>query len=197
MQGLQAAHYVRVQLERQENLSEGLQTLRDRLGGHENLIDKLKAAIRPDCGLLARDGNFIAERYSAALDELRSLRDESKRLIAALQQKYSEQSGIATLKIRFNNVLGYYIEITQTHQSKVLSEFIHRQTLANNLRYTTVELSELERKIGEAADRALKLELELFAELMAVLQKSPNRASLKRRGRWRLSMYSQGWPSWR
>ncbi len=175
MQGLQAAHYVRVQLEKQEELPDGLQTLRNQLGGHEELISTLKSAIKTDCGLLARDGNFIAERYSAALDEFRALRDESKRLIAALQQKYCESTGINTLKIRFNNVLGYYIEITQTHQSKVLSEFIHRQTLANNLRYTTVELSELERKISEAADRALKLELEIFAELVADVHTSQGR----------------------
>ena len=139
--GLQSAHRVRVQLEKQESLSDGLISLREKLGGHENLIEKLKSSLKADAGLFARDGNFIAEGYSAALDELRALRDESKRLIAALQQKYCERSGIGTLKIRFNNVLGYYIEITQTHQSKVSSDFIHRQTLANNLRYTTVVLS--------------------------------------------------------
>lgn len=169
--GLEAAHRVRMELEKQESpdLSDGLMSLRDRLGGHETLIETLKSAIKADCGLLARDGNFIAEKFSAALDEFRALRDESKRLIAALQQKYCDETGIGSLKIRFNNVLGYYIEITQTHQSKVLEKFIHRQTLANNLRYTTVELGELERKIGEAADRALKLELELFGELTAAI----------------------------
>ena len=165
--GLQAAQRIRVYLEKQEKpeLPEELTRLRDRLGGHEELVSRIQGAIRPDCGLLARDGNFIAPGYSAALDELCALRDEGKRLIAALQQKYCEQTGIAILKIRYNNMLGYYIEITSAHQSKVTTDFIHRQTLANNLRYTTVELSELERKIGEAADRALKLELELFAEL--------------------------------
>jgi len=175
MGGLTAAQLVRVQLEKQEPLAEGLETLREKLGGHEDLIGKLKMAIKNDCGLFVRDGNFIAEHYSAALDELRGLRDESKRVIATLQQKYCEATGIATLKIRFNHMLGYYIEITQTHQSKVIPEFIHRQTLANNLRYTTVELSELERKIGEAADRALKLELEIFAELLGDVHKSQSR----------------------
>ncbi len=166
MEGLQAAHLVRVQLEKQEaEPPDELLSLRDRLSGHEELVATLRAALKPDGGLLARDGNFVADGYSAALDELRSLRDESKRLIANLQQKYAQATGIGSLKIRFNNVLGYYIEITQTHQSKVLESFIHRQTLVGSLRYTTVELSELERKIGEAADRALKLELEIFAEL--------------------------------
>ncbi len=165
---LKAAHHVRVLLERQEQpeITDSLAVLRNALGGHESLIETLTAAIKEDAGLFARDGNFIAENFSPALDELRTLRDESKRLIVALQQKYIDGTGINTLKIRFNNVLGYYIEITQTHQSKVSTDFIHRQTLANNLRYTTVELSELERKISEAADKALKLELELFAELV-------------------------------
>ncbi|MDE3016420.1 MAG: DNA mismatch repair protein MutS [Pseudomonadota bacterium] len=173
--GLKSAQRVRVSLEKQDDLLDGLCSLRDRLGGHEELIETLSAAINPEAGIFARDGNFIAEKYSAALDELRGLRDESKRMIAALQQQYSERTGINTLKIRFNNVLGYYIEITQTHQSKVVADFIHRQTLANNLRYTTVELSELERKIGEAADKALKTELEIFAALAESLEEAAPR----------------------
>ena len=169
--GLTSAQAARVLLEKHEDLPNGLCSIRDKLGGHEELIETLSSAIKTEAGFFARDGNFIAEGYSAALDELRALRDESKRLIASLQQKYSEATGINTLKIRFNNMLGYYIEITQTHQSKVASDFIHRQTLANNLRYTTVELSELERKIGEAADKALKTELEIFAALAEDIQK--------------------------
>ncbi|MFO0388277.1 MAG: DNA mismatch repair protein MutS [Alphaproteobacteria bacterium] len=165
---LRAAHHLRVLLERQEQpeLPDGLVELRDALGGHETLIETLTTALKEDAGVFARDGNFIADEYSAALDELRKLKNEGTRLIAALQQKYVNATGINTLKIRFNNVLGYYIEITQIHQAKVSTDFIHRQTLANNLRYTTVELSELERKIAEAADKALKLELEIFADLV-------------------------------
>jgi DNA mismatch repair protein MutS len=173
MQGLLCAHRVRVQFEKHESeLPVVLVMLRDTLGGHEVLIETLGGAIKQDCGMFARDGNFIAAGYHAALDELRALRDEGKRLIAALQQKYIEQTGINTLKIRFNNVLGYYIEITQTHQSKVTPDFIHRQTLVGNLRYSTVELSELERKISEAADKALKVELELFEELLQQVMRS-------------------------
>lgn len=173
MQGLLAAHRVRVQLEKhqQPELPQGLVDIRGKLGGHEALIEMLGAAIKPDCGLLMRDGNFIAAGYHAALDELRGLRDEGKRLIAALQQKYIQQTGINSLKIRFNNVLGYYIEITPANQSKVTDEFIHRQTLVGNLRYSTVELSELERKIGEAAGKALKVELDIFGELLGDIQK--------------------------
>ena len=118
---LKAAQEVRLLLEREDtqDISDGLYTLRTQLGGHESLISRLTAAIASDCGFMARDGNFIADGFSAALDELRSLRDESKRVIIALQQKYCEQTGIGILKIRFNNMLGYYIEITQAHQSKV------------------------------------------------------------------------------
>ena len=175
--GLKAAQEVRLVMEKQEEpeISDGLYHLRNQLGGHEDLISKLTIAISPDAGFLARDGNFVANNYSAALDELRRLRDESKRVIIALQQKYCEATGIATLKIRFNNMLGYYIEITQTHQAKVTTDFIHRQTLANNLRYTTVELGELERKISEAADSAIKLEMEIFAELVAQVQTAQSR----------------------
>ncbi len=172
--GLEAAHRARILLEKQEQpeLPEALFEIKNNLGGHESLIETLKCAVQSDCGLFARDGDFVAERYNAALDELRLLRDEGKRLIVALQQKYCEATGITGLKIKFNNVLGYFIEITQTHQSKVIAEFIHRQTLANNLRYTTVELGELERKIGEAADKALKLELEIFEELLTKVRAS-------------------------
>ncbi|NBX03788.1 MAG: DNA mismatch repair protein MutS, partial [Alphaproteobacteria bacterium] len=168
MAGLRAAADVRGLMEiHAENLSQGLLNLRSALGGHENLIDEFSRALSPDAGTFARDGNFVAGGYSAALDELRTLRDDGRKMIAALQQKYAESTGINILKIRHNNVIGYHIEITQAHQSKVPVEFIHRQTLANNLRYTTVELSGLERKISEAADRAIKLELEIFEALLA------------------------------
>ncbi|MDX2112484.1 MAG: DNA mismatch repair protein MutS [Alphaproteobacteria bacterium] len=175
-QALDAAQQIRTALELQDAsaLPEELAQKRGELGGHETLIQRLKSAIKPEAGLFARDGDFIASGYHAALDELRSLKHEGARRIAALQQHYIDATGINTLKIRYNNILGYYIEITQAHQSKVTQDFIHRQTLANNLRYTTVELSELERSISEAGDKALKLELEIFAELVAeVLDAAP------------------------
>jgi DNA mismatch repair protein MutS len=168
---LDAAHQIRMLLEKQNQpeLPDDLAALRDDLGGHETIIEQLKSAIKPDAAMFARDGDFVASGYHAGLDELRSLKNEGARRIAALQQRYIEATSINTLKIRYNNILGYYIEITQAHQSKVTNDFIHRQTLASNLRYTTVELSELERNISEAADKALKLELEIFAELCAVV----------------------------
>jgi DNA mismatch repair protein MutS len=140
------------------------------LGNHEVLVSTLKAALKEDAGLMARDGNFIRDGYCPPLDEFRALRDESKRLIAGLEARYQQETGIPSLKIRYNNVLGYYAEITVLHQKKITENFIHRQTMSNALRYTTTELGELERKIAEAADRALKLEIELFATLIATLK---------------------------
>jgi DNA mismatch repair protein MutS len=136
------------------------------LGSHEGLGMTLQKAVKQDAGLLARDGNFIADGYHASLDEFRMLQGESKRLIAALEARYQEETGINNLKIRYNNVLGYYAEVTALHQKKITEQFIHRQSLANALRYTTTELGELERKIAEASDRSLKLELEIFATLV-------------------------------
>lgn len=158
-------------------LPEGLARVADGLLGgegadHEALIDLLSQALGPDLPLLARDGGFIAAGYSAPLDELKGLRDDSRRHIAGLQAQYADQTGIQSLKIRHNNVLGYYIEVTAIHADKLMSEkhradFIHRQTMAGAVRFTTVALSELERKVAEAGDRALALELDLFAKLVA------------------------------
>jgi DNA mismatch repair protein MutS len=140
------------------------------LGEHGVLTDRLARALRPDLPLFARDGNFIAEGYAPQLDELRVLRDESRQLIANLQARYAGETAIASLKIRHNNVLGYYVEVTAANADKLPPDrkatFIHRQTLASAVRYTTVELGELESRITSAADKALKLELELFDDLI-------------------------------
>ena len=121
--------------------------------------------------LLIRDGGFIAPGYLPELDEVRTLRDESRRLIAALQQRYVDETRISTLRIRHNNVIGYHIEVSANQADKLLQPphvgtFIHRQTMASAMRFTTVELGTLERSIGEAADKALALELGLFADLV-------------------------------
>ena len=139
------------------------------LGEHNTLIDKLKCALAPDLPMLARDGNFIAKGFAPQLDELISLRDDGRRLIVGLQQKYKVKTGVATLKIKHNLVIGYHIEVTPTQADRFLSDkntFIHRQTLASSSRFTTVELSELENKITEAADKALAVEIQLFADLV-------------------------------
>ena len=133
------------------------------------LVERLERALAPDPPAFARDGGFIAQGYAPQLDELRALRDESKRLIANLQARYAKETGIASLKIRHNNVLGYFIDVTATHADKLLADaggtFIHRQTMASGARFTTVELSDLADRITTAGDKALALEQSLFEDL--------------------------------
>jgi DNA mismatch repair protein MutS len=139
------------------------------LGQQTGFQDRLSRALDETLPMMARDGGFIARGYNAQLDELVALRDDGKRLIAGLQQKYAQTSGVASLKIKHNNVIGYHIEVTPTHADKLLAQketFIHRQSLASSIRFTTVELSELEQKIAEAAGKALAVELQLFADLV-------------------------------
>jgi DNA mismatch repair protein MutS len=146
-----------------------IQCLED-LGFHGELVDRFTRALALDLPIYARDGGFIAPGYSAELDEFRTLRDESRRLIAGLQAGYVDQTGVSTLKVKHNNVLGYFIEVPAKQADNVPSgvedHFIHRQTMANAVRFTTVELGELETKIARAADRAVALELGLFDDLV-------------------------------
>ena len=150
-----------------------LKNIIEKFGHHSGIIDKLRRALLPDPPLIIRDGNFIAKGYHAPLDEFQNLKSESKRLIATLEGQYKEKTGINGLKIKYNNVLGYFIEVTALHADKLMTaplneDFIHRQTLANVGRFNTAELSELAGKIGQAADRALTLEHELYEKLVAI-----------------------------
>ena len=134
------------------------------------IIAALSAALADDLPYLKRDGGFVRAGYDSALDETRALRDESRRVVAALQARYADETGIRALKVRHNNVLGYFVEVTQQHGEKLLAAplnatFIHRQTLAGQVRFTTTELAALEAKIASAADRALAMELEIFERL--------------------------------
>ncbi len=138
------------------------------------LAAELSAALAAELPPYRRDGGFVRESYDAALDETRALRDESRRVIASLQARYAEDTGIRTLKIRHNNVLGYFVEVTAQHGDKLTAPphnaiFIHRQTLAGQVRFSSTELGELEAKISSAADRALGLELEIFERLAAAV----------------------------
>ncbi|MWD27093.1 DNA mismatch repair protein MutS [Aquicoccus sp. SCR17] len=148
------------------------------LTGHEELIDLLDSALVAEPPLLARDGGFIATGFDEELDEARKLRDEGRSVIAQMQARYVEQAGIGSLKIKHNNVLGYFIECTATHAQKMLSEplaqtFIHRQTTANQVRFTTVELSEMETKILNAGNHALEIEKRHYSSLrQAILDRS-------------------------
>jgi len=138
------------------------------LGAHDDLIQRLERALSADLPLIARDGGFIAANYLPELDQWRSLRDDSRRLILELEARYRGDLGIASLKIKHNNVLGYFVEATSVQADKVKldSRFIQRQSTANAIRFTTVDLGELETKISQAADKAVALELRLFADLV-------------------------------
>ena len=155
-------------------------------GGPRDLTAAIAALRRPDPAIAAelqqaladelpafrRDGGFVRAGHHYALDEARALRDESRRVIAALQGRYADLTGVKSLKIRHNNVLGYFVDVTAQHGEKLLAAplnatFIHRQTLAGQVRFTTTELGALEAKIASAADRALALELEIFDALGA------------------------------
>jgi len=140
--------------------------------GHEKLITLLQAALVAEPPILARDGGFVAEGYARELDIARKLRDQGRGVIAEKQAVYAQETGITTLKIKHNNVLGYFIETTATHAEKMLNPpfsetYIHRQTTANAVRFTTVELSELETKILNAGSRALEVEKQIFGDLRA------------------------------
>ena len=145
-----------------------------RLSGHATLLGRLETALVAEPPLLARDGGLIAEGFDTELDDLRTLRDEGRGVIAKLQQQYVETTGVQTLKIKYNNVLGYFIEVTAAHAEKLraapLSEtFIHRQSTASQARFTTVELSELETRILNAGAQAIEIEKRHFADLRALV----------------------------
>jgi len=145
-----------------------LQSALTDLGHHADLIDRLSRALGESLPLIARDGGFIAAGYLPELDQWRSLRDDSRKLILELEARYRSDLGIGSLKIKHNNVLGFFVEATITQADKVKADtrFIQRQSTANATRFTTVELGELETKISQAADKAVALELSLFADLV-------------------------------
>ncbi len=145
-----------------------------RLLGHDDLVALLDAALVAEPPLLARDGGFIAPGYEPDLDQTRQLRDEGRGVIARMQADYIGETGISSLKIKHNNVLGYFIETTSTHAEKMLApplsaRFIHRQTTANQVRFTTLELSELETRILNAGNHALEIEKRLYDSLKGAI----------------------------
>jgi DNA mismatch repair protein MutS len=171
--GIGAAAALAVQLDKlPRKCSELNSALGALLAPEQALVREMMAALADELPLFKRDGGFVRGGYEAALDESRSLRDESRKVVAQLQARYADDTGVKTLKIRHNNVLGYFVDVTAQHGEKLLgaplnATFIHRQTLAGQVRFTTTELGELEAKIANAADRALNLELEIFEKLAA------------------------------
>lgn len=153
-------------------LPEGVRSALKKLGKHDVLVSGLQKALKVEVGMLARDGGFIAPGHHPKLDELRDLRDNARQKLKELQEKYRTETGVNSLKVLHNNVLGYFVDVTPNNSSKMTGEqFIHRQTLANAVRYTTQELRQLESDILNAADQALKLELMLFDELVVGIVK--------------------------
>ena len=131
------------------------------------LARDLETALSENPPTLARDGGFVAPGWDEALDEARGLRDDSRQIIAALQARYADETGITALKIKFNNVLGYFVDVPARYGDPLmkppLSEtFIHRQTLASNVRFSTQELSELAGRISRAEDEAKAREMSVF-----------------------------------
>ena len=169
--GLDAAARIAERLADLRELPSEMTEAARRLAGVDRaLATGLTAALADEVPLLARDGGFIREGHSADLDELRELQGDSRRIIAVLQGRYAAETGVRTLRIKHNNVLGYFIELAQAAGEGLMQEpwrgtFIHRQTMAGAMRFSTVELGELQDKIASAADRALRLELALFAAL--------------------------------
>ncbi len=135
----------------------------------DNLVETLNKALKDDLPMLSRDGGFIKKGFSPDLDNIRSLRDNNRAHILELEANYLKKSGATTLKIKHNNVIGYYIEVPSTQSQKLFDDpdklFIHRQTMASGVRFTTVDLSDLENKLASAAEKSLALELELYQKL--------------------------------
>ncbi|MGV1750819.1 DNA mismatch repair protein MutS [Agrobacterium sp. CG674] len=132
----------------------------------------LSAMLADELPLLKRDGGFVREGSNSELDDIRALRDQSRRVIAGLQLQYAEETGIKSLKIKHNNVLGYFIEVTAGNADVMMTgdeakaRFIHRQTMAGAMRFTTTELADLESRIANAASQALAIELQAFEQMV-------------------------------
>lgn len=145
-----------------------------RLGGQLDpctvLIERIAREIQPDPPLLANKGNIIAEGYDDRLDELRRISRGGKDYLLEIQQRETEQTGISSLKVGYNNVFGYYLEVRNTFKDRVPETWIRKQTLAQAERYITPELKEYEEKILGADEKILELELQLFSELIAAMQ---------------------------
>ncbi len=171
--GLMAASSLADQLQRHHDLPRELAEAGNAIEALPPLAGDLACLLVDNPPPLARDGGFVRAGYSQDLDQARELRDNSRQLVAGLQGTYQKETGVTSLKIRHNNVLGYYVEVTRNHAARLAEEtFIHRQTMANAMRYTTVELGDLEKEMSRAADRAIALELDAFhratADVLAV-----------------------------
>ncbi|HEX6964073.1 MAG TPA: DNA mismatch repair protein MutS, partial [Lacipirellula sp.] len=145
--------------------SQRLSQLEQRIDLCADVRGKLEAALADDCPLTAREGGFIRTGFRADLDEQRELAKGGKQWIAAYQAEAIQRTGIASMKVGFNNVFGYYLEVTHAHRDKVPPDFIRKQTLKNAERYVTPELKEHEEKVLAAEEKSKDIEYDLFIEL--------------------------------
>lgn len=149
--------------------NEALKSIGEQLNACHIICEKIECEISEDAPVLVSKGNVIAPGVNDELDELRSLSTSGKDYLAAIQQRESDNTGIPSLKIGFNNVFGYYLEVTNTHKNKVPETWVRKQTLTNAERYITDELKEYESKILGAEERIGVLEAQLFEQLLVAL----------------------------
>jgi DNA mismatch repair protein MutS len=145
--------------------SDNLQRINNRLNELNNVVDKLEVSIADNPPLSITEGGIIREGFNPELDELRDISSNAKTWIANMQKAERERTGIPSLKVSFNKVFGYYIEISNTHKTKVPADYIRKQTLVNSERYITPELKEYEEKILNAQENISLLEYNLFNEI--------------------------------
>ena len=149
-----------------ESKQEAVRIIGDSLHSCELLREKIKTTLNQDAPVAISKGNAIAKGVNTELDELRAISTSGKEYLEGIEARESNHTGISSLKISFNNVFGYYIEVRNTHKDKVPSEWIRKQTLVNAERYITEELKEYEAKILGAEEKIYKLESEIFSELV-------------------------------
>ncbi len=149
--------------------SESLKTISDQLNPCARIRERIAREILPEPSAVITKGNVIADGVSDVLDELRSISTSGKDYLAQLRQREIERTGIPNIKISYNNVFGYYLEVTNTHKNKVPEDWVRKQTLVNSERYITPELKEYEEKILGAEEKILKEEERIFLELIASL----------------------------
>ena len=150
-----------------ESDNTSIQAFAEQLNPCESIRNRIKKELKQDAPAVTSKGNFIAEGVNAELDDLRHLSRSGKEYLINMQHREIEATGISSLKVGFNNVFGYYLEVTNTHKDKVPAEWIRKQTLANAERYITEELKEYEQKILGAEERIQVIEEQVYAELIA------------------------------
>lgn len=145
--------------------------MREALDPLDGIVARLEATIAPDAPVVLRDGGVIRSGVDGELDELRAIAHDSKSILVGIEAREKERTGIGSLKIRFNSVFGYYIEVSKSNLAKVPADYIRKQTLVNAERFITPDLKELEEKIVGAEEKAIAIELRLYDEMLGAIAK--------------------------